>query len=113
MDSEELNKALPPPVTNINDLIGLDFKRNKYGLSLWTDQITYVGYTSHLKSRTTRTIEMFVIGSLSKQWYFFSEIVIVNKKLHWIEEAQMQKREFHESIRNGTYTSKNNTNESN
>lgn len=91
------------PRTNIEDLIGLDFKRNKYGLSLWTDQITYVGYRSHLKSRTTRTIEMFVIGKLSEQWYDLDEIVIVNKPLHWMEEAQMQNREFHESIRNGTY----------
>lgn len=101
MDLEKLNKELPPPVTNVNDLIGLDFKRNKYGLSLWTDQITYVGYTSHLKSRTTRTIEIFVIGSLSKQWYFLSEIVVVNKQLHWVEEIQLQNRELHSAMKKG------------
>jgi hypothetical protein len=113
MYSEELNKTLPPPVTNVESLIGLEFKRNRYGLSLWSDKISYVGYRSKIINRTTRTIEMFVIGTISKQWYDLNEIVIVNKPLHWIEEAQIRKIEFHESIRNGTYTSKNNTNESN
>ena len=109
MDFEKLT----PQATNLHDLIGLNFKRNKYGLSLWTDKITYVGYRSHLKSRTIRTIEIFVIGTLSKQLYDLEEIVIVNKPLHWVEEAQMQKREFHESIRNGTYTNRSKTDESN
>lgn len=98
MDTKELNKNLPPPITNVDSLIGLEFKRNKYGLSLWTDKITYVGYTSRVIDRKTRTIEMFVIGTLTTQWFYFNEIVIVNKKLHWIEEAQIQKYERHEKI---------------
>lgn len=82
------------PRTNIEDLIGLEFRRNKYGLSLWTDEITYVGHRYKLIDRNTRKVEVFVVGGRNDTWYDLDEIVIVNKKLSWIEEAQLGKADI-------------------
>jgi hypothetical protein len=85
--------------TSIENLIGLEFKRNKYGLSLWTDEITYVGHRYRIIDRNTRKIEIFVVGGRNDTSYDLDEIVIVNKPLNWIEEASIQKGEIFDSKR--------------
>lgn len=87
------------PRTSIQDLIGLEFRRNKYGLSLWTDEITYVGHRYKIIDRNTRKVEIFVVGGRNDTWYDLDEIVIVNKPLNWIEEASLQKGEMFDSKR--------------
>lgn len=93
------------PRTDITELIGRKFKRNVYGLSIWTDEITYVGHRYQILSydketrETTRAIKMFVVGSRSDQWYDLDEIVLVDKPLKDIEFLQLNKKEFHEKIR--------------
>lgn len=86
--------------TSILDLIGKYFKRNKYGLSIWTDQITYIGHRYNIIDRNISKIE-FLIKGTTDLWFSFDEIVIVNRKLNWIEEAQLHKRDIQESIRRG------------
>lgn len=114
MDLEDLNKLLPPEKTNIESLIGKKFKRNMYGLSLWTDEITYVGYTTSILNREYSIIKLFVVGKMSSTHYSFDEIVILNElPLHWLHEATIQKREFHESLRVGNYKLIETKNESN
>jgi hypothetical protein len=83
--------------TNIEDLIGLEFRRNKYGLSLWTDEITYVGHRYRIIDRNTRKVEIYVVGGRNNTWYDLDEIVIVNKPLNWMEEASLQKGEMFDS----------------
>jgi len=98
MDKEELNK------TNVDSLVGREFRRNKYGLSTWIDTITYVGYSRNLLDRSHSAINMYVIGTSSKIHYSIDEIVLVNKvPLHWSDQAQLQKREIHTSIRSGDF----------
>lgn len=80
------------PRTNIEDLIGLEFRRNKYGLSLWTDEITYVGHRYKIIDRNTRKVEIFVVGGRNNTWYDLDEIVIVNKPLNWVEKIVVEKR---------------------
>lgn len=86
------------PRTSVENLIGLEFRRNKYGLSLWTDEITYVGHRYKLIDRNTRKVEIFVVGR-TYNWYDLDEIVIINKPLNWIEEASLQKSEIFDSRR--------------
>ncbi len=88
---------------DLNGLIGLDFKRKKYGLSLWTDKIRYVGYRWNLINRKERQIEIFIVGHNSDVQYGLDEIVVINKELHWVEEAKLDKREFHKKLQDGTY----------
>jgi hypothetical protein len=90
-------------MSDFDNLVGKKFRRNVYGLSLWTDTITYVGYKTNLLNREHKQIIPFVIGSNSPTHYDLNEIVIVNDKLHLLEEMQIAKKEFHEDIRKGKY----------
>lgn len=90
-------------MSDINNLIGKKFKRNVYGLSIWTDTITKVSYKTKLINREQKEIIPFVIGTQSGTHYDFNEIVIVDDKLHLLEEMQITKKEFHEDIRKGKY----------
>jgi hypothetical protein len=104
---EKLSKELPPPNKSLNDLIGREFKRDVYGLSIWTDTIKEIVYKYKLIDRTKKKLELYVIGNNTPHWYSIDEIVLVNQKLYWIEEAQFQKREFHEQIRTNTLSEEN------
>lgn len=92
---------------DFNDLIGKEFKRDVYGLSIWTDTIKEIRCKYKLIDRTKKKLDFYVIGNNSPYWYAIDEIVLVNQKLHWIEEAQIQKREFHEQIRTNTLSDEN------
>jgi hypothetical protein len=82
-------------------LVGKSFKRNVYGLSTWTDEITYVGYAYNIINRTTSKVEMYVLGTKTKTRYALDEIVIVNRKLNMIEEIQLHKTDISERIGKG------------
>ena len=86
---------------DLDRLIGLQFKRNVYGLSIWTDTIRHIGYKWKLIDRDKRQIEIFIMGSNNDLHFSLDEIVIINKPLHWVEESVLVKREFHEALRNG------------
>ncbi len=87
--------------TNIESLIGLEFKRNKYGLSSWTDKIRYVGYKWSHVDRKKRMIVMYIMGENSSVHFSLDEIVVVNKPFNKIEELKFQKREIQEVISSG------------
>jgi len=77
------------------NLIGKEFKRNKYGLSIWTDKIKKITFKYEIIDRTTKKILVYVIGeSNENNWYDLDEIVLVNQKLNWMEEAALNKREL-------------------
>lgn len=84
-----------------DSLVGKSFKRNVYGLSIWTDIITHVGYSYNIINRTTSKVEMYVLGTKSKTRYSLNEIVIVNRQLNMFEEFSLHKRDVSERIGKG------------
>lgn len=81
---------------NIQDLVGKKFRRNAYGLSLWTDEIVSVNFESHwIKQPILKGIKFeqamenmreankfgykpvaFVKGKNSSHSYYLDEIII-------------------------------------
>lgn len=83
----ELNIFYDNNYSDINNLIGKSFKRNKYGLSLWTDKIKYVGCKYKIIDKSTKSLELYVIGNKSTNHFLISEIVLVNEKANWSDEG--------------------------
>ncbi len=97
--------------SNINMLIGKSFKRNKYGLSIWTDTIRFVGCKFKLVDRTTKQVEFYIVGEKSSQHFALDEIVLVNETPEWNDEGYkklMLNDSFKEYVKNGFKKSTNN-----
>jgi hypothetical protein len=73
--------------SDISSLIGKSFKKNKYGKSIWTDEIKYVGYKNNIIDRFTKTVEIYVIGKNSPNHFPLDEILIVNEKPHMLDNG--------------------------
>ncbi len=64
---------------NPKELIGKKFKRNKYGPSLWTDEIEKVKRVpSFEESPSKKTYYIFIKGKLSHLFYDLEECIIIN-----------------------------------
>ena len=73
--------------TDIDFLIGKSFKRNKYGLSLWTDTIKFVGCKFSIIDKNTKKILIYIVGEKNSKHFDLDEIVIVNESPDFTDDG--------------------------
>lgn len=104
----ELN-IVTDDTSDINLLIGKSFKRNKYGLSLWTDTIKFVGCKFKIVNRNTKEVIIYIVGEKSTSHFTLDEIVIINETPNFTDEGYKKfslNENFKEMLKNASFKKK-------